>query len=165
MNAPTISTHVPLTESLPEEAAELAVGRADIDPPSLWKRTVSVTHKVNGRKGVIVRVDHAMCMFRAYYPDTKQFAPRTEWEHFRDWAPDVTFSPEELSRQAAIHAYKLELDKLDADALALASVLCEDADPAKSLAKLRMMMSAGLIKLGANAAVAEQAVADVKSKK
>lgn len=161
--APNISTHVAVTADLPEEKNELAVGRADLPVPSLYQQGVKVTHKVSGRPGIIARVDHPMCMMRLYYPDTQEFAPRTDWENFRDWQPEVTLSQEELARQATLLEYETELAKLDAQQLALASVLCEDADPARSLAKLRVMISSGLIKLPATE-VTERAVASKRAK-
>lgn len=174
--APNTSTHVAVKVAMPIEPPTLAVGRPDLPTPSLWQHAVGVTRKADGKRAVIARVDHSMMMFRAYYPDEQgvdengqptegRFAPRTEWESFKDWTPDVQYSPEELERRAALAAYETELKKLDAQQLALASVLCEDADPAKSLAKLKVMVNAGLIKIDdAAPGTVERAVTEMKPK-
>jgi hypothetical protein len=169
--APTIETHVPVTAPMPEEGTELAVGRADIPPPSLWQHSVKVTHKVTGRQAIVARVDWGTNMFRAFFPNegpmvdgkpTGRFAERTEWEHCRDWVVDVTFSPKEMARQAAREKLAEEIGKLDADSLANVTVLCDDPDPAKALAKLEAMRRMGIIK--ASPETAQAAVDAVKKK-
>lgn len=173
---PNISTHVPVKVDLPPEKTgedALQVGRPDLPVPSLWQVGTRVTHRVTGQVAVVRRVDHGMMMFRAHYPDVLnedgtigRDAPRTEWQHCHEWLPEVQLSPEELARQAALQAYRVELEKLDAEQLALASVLCDDIDPAKSLAKLRMMIRSGLVKTsGASEATVVQAVGEVKGAK
>lgn len=171
---PNINTHVPVKVAIPPEPAVLAVGRPDLPVPSIWVKGGGVTRKRDQKRAVIANIDHSMMLFRAFYPDEigqdengspteGRFAPRTEWEHCHDWIADVTISPEEAERQAALAAYSVELAKLDKEQLALASVLCDDVDPAKSLAKLRVMMNAGMIKTGgATAETVERAVSDVK---
>lgn len=168
---PSIETHIPLTVAeLPNEPAELAADRPDAPTPSLWQRSVKVKHKVTGKPAIVHKVDHGTMMFRAYYPDELnkdggigRFAERTEWEHCRDWDVEVTFSPRELERQAARAQLEAEISRLDAKELALVSVLCDDPDATKALAKLEAMRSAGLIK-GAPEVVAV-AVDEVKGKR
>lgn len=160
---PTIETHVPITTQLPTEGTDLAVGRPDIPPPSLWQQSVKVVHKLTGRSAVVARVDWSMNMFRAYYPDqgdldpiTKmpkgRFAERTEWEHCRDWDVAVTFSPKELERQAARQRLDEEISQLDATSMAAVMVLCDDPDPAKALGKLEALRRLGVVKASPEAA-------------
>ena len=150
---PTISTHVPLTMDIPNEEQNVLTGRPDIPPPSLWQRSVRVTHKVTKKPAVVVRVDWATNMFRAFYPDEMnasgelgRFAERTEWQHCRDWDVDVTFSPQELERQAARKLLEEEIAKLNREDLAAFSVFCDDPDPAKNLGKLHALRKMGVIK-------------------
>lgn len=168
MNTPSIETHVPLQVHIPEEPRELAVGRPDIPPPSLWKGSVKVrtahTHRWGaGKEAVVVRVDHSTNMFRAFYPDegpiddttgkpVGRFAERTEWEHCRDWTVEVTFSPKELERQAARMKLESEIALLDKTSLAAVSILCDDADPVKALAKLEALRQLGIVKASSEAA-------------
>lgn len=172
--APTIETHVPVkvgADEIPEEGNELAVGRPDLPTPSLWQRAVRATHKVTGRRAIVHRVDWATNMFRAFYPDEGdpdpatgrpkgRYSERTEWEHCRDWQVEVTFSPRELERQKARAQLEVELSTLDAADLAAVSVLCDDADPAKALAKLEALRRLGVIKASSEAA--QMAVAEVR---
>ena len=161
---PTIATHIPVTEEIPEEAAELAVGRPDAPTPSLWQRAVRVKRKVDGKTAVVQRVDWYTNMFRAFYPDEGEigengkpagrFSERTEWEHCANWDVEVTFSPSELERQAAARALQDEMSKLNAAEIGLVSVLCDDPDPAKALAKLHAMRNAKLIGGGVDALAA-----------
>lgn len=156
---PNIETHIPLTvDNMPSEAAELAVGRPDLPVPSLWQKAVSVTRKVDGRRAVVATVDHAMNMFRAYFPDEGdidpdtgkpkgRFSSRTDWEQCARWDVDVTFSPKELARQAAKAKLDAEVAKLDAKSLAHVMILCDDNDPAKALAKLEALREMGVIKM------------------
>ncbi len=167
--APSIETHIPVKVEIPAEGDDLAVGRPDLPPPSLWQQSVQVTHKKTGRPAVVARVDWATNMFRAYYPDegpkgvdgkpSGRYSQRTEWEHCRDWEPTVTFSPRELERQAARELLEEEIGKLDAKSLAAVSVLCDDPDPAKALAKLEALRQMGVIR--ATSEVAQVAVAEV----
>jgi hypothetical protein len=151
---PSIDTHVALTEEIPKENLDQISGRPDMPTPSLWQKQVKLTHRVTGKPCIVVRVDHAMMMFRGYYPTERnadgalgRFAERTEWEHCRDWEIETTFSPAELERQAAKRLLEEQIEKLDATQIALAKVLCDDADPNKALAKLRMLIQAGLVKV------------------
>lgn len=148
---PSINTHVPLTAELPPEGQGQLVGRADIPPPHLWQGKVKVKHRVTGKPAIVVRIDYAMMMFRAYYPTDNggagRFSERTEWEHCRDWEVEVTFSAAELERQAAAKLLEDQISKLDAKQIALARVLCDDADPNKALAKLRLLIQGGLVKM------------------
>lgn len=167
--APSIATHVPLTEELPTEAAELAVGREDMPTPSLWQRSVRVKHKVTGEPAIVHRVDWATMMFRPFYPTRLnedggmgRFSQRTEWEHCDKWDVEVTFSPQELERQATKKQLEEEIAKLDEASMALVTVLCDDDDPRKAMAKLRAMLGAGLIK--APPAAAEAAVSAKRGK-
>jgi len=160
---PTIETHIPLTEEIPPEPTELAVGRPDIPPPSLWQHSVKVVHKVTGKTAIVQRVDWAMNMFRAYYPDEGRFAERTEWEHCRNWDVAVTFSPKELERQRARAQLDEEIAKLDPKGFAAVTVLCDDPDPARALAKLEALRQLGVVKASPEAAA--HVVAEVKKGK
>lgn len=153
---PSIETHIPKTEAVPNEPNELAVGRPDAPTPSLWQRSVKVKHKVTGRPALVHKVDWSMNMFRAFFPEEGEidpetgrpvgkFSERTEWEHCANWDVEVTFSPAELERQAAKTRLSEEIAKLEGRSLALATMLCDDPDPAKALGKLELMISAGLI--------------------
>lgn len=163
--APSIATHIPVTVDMPDEDATLAVGRPDLPTPSLWQRSVQVAHKITGKSAIVQRVDYATNMFRAFYPDEGEldpetgapkgrFAERTEWEHCRDWNVAVTFSPKELERQAAFKKLRDEMDRLDKTTLALMSVLCEDADPVRALAKLEALRHIGAVKVAPEVAAA-----------
>ncbi len=164
--APTVDTHIPLRGDLPEENTNSMSDRADIPPPSLWQSSVRATHKVTKKPAVVVRVDWATNMFRAYYPSegpldeagtpTGRFSERTEWEHCRDWDVDVTFSPKELERQAARKQLADAIAELDPAALAWVKILCDDEDPSKALGKLEALRAAGIIK--APTAVVQAAV-------
>jgi phosphotransferase system HPr-like phosphotransfer protein len=92
-----------------------------------------------------------------------RFAERTEWEHCRDWDVEVTYSPRELERQAAAKKLAEQIAMLDARELGIVSVLCDDPDATKALAKLEAMRAAGFIK-GAPEVVAV-AVEETKSRK
>jgi hypothetical protein len=162
--APTIDTHVPIkVTDLPNEPAELAVGRPDLPTPSLWQNSVQVTHKATGRKAIVVRVDWGTNMFRAFYPEQQRFSERTEWEHCRDWDVDVTYSPRELERQAARNKLEAEIAKLDPSSFAAVQVLCDDDDPAKALAKLEALRQLGVVKASPEAAQA--VITEGKAKK
>jgi len=153
---PSIATHVPLTAEIPEENQGQLTGRPDLPAPSLWQGKVKVRHRTTGKPAVIVRVDHAMMMFRAYYPTDNdgagRFSERTEWEHCRNWEPEVTFSPAELERQAALKLFEEEIGKLDGRQLATAKLLCDDPDPNKALAKFRLLIDSGMLTLPDSAA-------------
>lgn len=156
MNQPNLDTHVAVTEEVPEEAAELAVGRPDAPTPSLWQRAVRCRRKTDGKVAVVHKIDWYTNMFRAWYPDegpvgddgkpAGRFSERTEWEHCANWDVEVTFSAAELERQAAAKKLSAAIALLDARDLGLASVLCDDPDPTKALAKLEMLKRAGVIK-------------------
>lgn len=148
---PSIDTHVPLTAELPPENQGQLVGRPDLPTPHLWQGKVKVKHKATGRPAVVVRVDYGMMMFRAYYPEDNngagRFSERTEWEHCHAWEVEVTWSEAELERQAAAKLLEEQIAKLDAKQIALARVLCDDKDPNKALAKLRLLIQGGLVKM------------------
>lgn len=166
---PTLATHIASTEDLPDEGVDLAVGRPDAPTPSLWQRGVRCTHKVTRKVAVVHRIDWATNMFRAFYPSggvdehgkpAGRFSERTEWEHCRDWDVDVTLSPAEMERQASARRLAEEIATLDAHELGLVTVLCDDSDPNRALAKLEAMRSSGLIKGRSEAVIA--AVAEVR---
>jgi hypothetical protein len=151
---PSLATHVPQTGELPPEDQGQLTGRPDLPVPSLWQGKVKVRHKTTGEPAIVARVDFGMMMFRAFYPAREgrdgavgRWSERTEWEHCREWDVEVTFSPAELERQAAKRLLEEQIEKLDATQIALAKVLCDDADPNKALAKLRMLIQAGLVKV------------------
>jgi hypothetical protein len=154
VDSPSPDTHIPIKVEIPNESNDVAVGRPDMPPPSLWQRSVKVVRKLDGKEAVVHRIDWSTMMFRAYYPDEinretgekGRHADRTEWEHCRDWNVSVTFSPAELERQAARKMLDDEIAKMDARNLALAKVLCDDDDPNKALAKLKLLVESGLIK-------------------
>lgn len=158
---PNIETHVAETADLPGEDYGNLVGREDLPVPSLWQPKVKVTHKRTGRKAVIFRIDHGMQMFRAFYPDEDRLATRTEWEQCKDWDVDVTFSPAELERQAAMAKLEEEINKLDARSIGLARVLCDDADPNKALAKMNLLVQSGML-TPMSAEAAEALIAEPK---
>lgn len=172
VRTPTVETHVPVVAFIPDESNDpVGDSRKPIDPPSLWKRSVRCTHRETGRVAVVQRVDHHTNMFRAFYPDEGDLDPETrkpvgrmstrlEWEHCRNWIVDVTFSPKELARQAAARELEIEVSKLDAAGLAAVSVLCDDPDPRKSLAKLEALRAMGVLK--ASTAAAQAAVGEMK---
>lgn len=160
---PSIDTHIPKTASLPAEPAHLSDGRPDLPTPSLWQNSVRCTHKVTGKPAIVVRVDYGTNMFRAFFPeegdidpDTQErkgrFAERTEWEHCANWDVEVTYSPKELERQAARAQLEMEISKLDATGLAAVTVLCDDPDPTKALAKLEALRALGVVKVSSEAA-------------
>lgn len=161
MNQPTIETHIPVHGELPEEPVHEA-DRKDIPVPSLWQPGVRVFHRQTKRRAVIVRADHATNMFRAFYPDDGplneagvpegRFSTRTEWEQFANWEVETTFSPRELERQAAAAKLSEEIAQLDPTSLAAVSVLCDDTDPVKALAKLEALRALGVVKASAAAA-------------
>jgi len=151
--APHVSTHIAEVAELPQEPEDHVEDRPDEPTPSLWQKSVKVTHKVSGRDAIVVRVDWYTNMFRAFYPDERndkgelgRFATRREWEHCHDWHVKTTYSPSELARQAAVALLEQELAKLDAKDLALVQVLCDDPDPNKNYAKMMALRAAGLIK-------------------
>lgn len=172
---PSIETHIPKTEAVPDEPAELAVGRPDAPTPSLWQRSVKVRHKVTGRPALVHKVDWAMNMFRAFFPEEGdvdpetgkplgRFAERTEWEHCANWDVEVTFSPAEIERQAARARLSEAIAKLEGKSLALATVLCDDPDPAKALGKLELLISTGVIQGPVDALAAAAAEARLPAK-
>lgn len=142
---PSLDTHVAELGELPGEDHGQLVGRADLPVPSLWQERVKLRHKRDGRTATVFRVDHATCMFRAYYPDEDRLSHRTEWEHFKDWDVLVTFSKAELERQAAQRLLEEEIAKMDGRSIGLARVLCDDPDPNKALAKLHLLVQSGML--------------------
>lgn len=173
---PSLDTHVPLKIHVPKESDALAVGRPDIPAPSIWQKSVKVVRKLDGLEAVVNTLDLTTMMFRAYYPDEGErdedgkpagrFADRTEWEHCRDWNVAVTFSPRELERRAAKQLLDEEIMKLNPKELAAVSILCDDPDPAKGLAKLEALRALGIISSVdvTSAAIAETKTADTAKK-
>lgn len=159
-NVPNIDTHIPITSTLPDESQESLVGRPDLPVPSLWQVAVQVKHKVTGQEAVVARMDHNMNMFRAYYPAEQRFAPRTEWQHCRDWQVSVTLSPKELERQAASAEFRRQTEAMDPSELAAVMVLVDADDPAKALAKLEALRKMGVVK--SSPAVVAAAVTESK---
>lgn len=172
--APNIDTHVPLKIELPQETNDLLVGRPDLPTPSLWQQSVVCKHKVTGRVAIVARVDWGTNMFRAYYPDEGEIDPdtgkpagryseRTDWQQCAEWQVEVTFSPRELERQQAREMWQLEIATLDPKSLAAVSVLCDDTDPMKALAKLEALRAMGVIK--SSVEVTKAAVDEMKKGK
>lgn len=172
---PSIETHIPKTEAVPDEPAELAVGRPDAPTPSLWQRSVKVRHKATGRPALVHKVDWGMNMFRAFFPEegdvdpesgkpAGRFSERTEWEHCANWDVEVTFSPAEIERQAAKTRLSEAISKLEGRSLALATVLCDDPDPGKALGKLELLISTGVIQGPVDALAAAAAEARLPAK-
>jgi len=168
---PTLDTHEPVKVHIPPENNELISGRPDLPTPSLWQKSVKVVHKLSGIEAVVVTVDYATMMFRAYYPDQGdideetgkpkgRFADRTEWEHCREWNVAVTYTPRELERQKARAALDAEIARLDPRELAAVAVLCDDPDPAKALGKLEALRALGVVRV--SSAAAQEAVAAVR---
>lgn len=168
-NAPTLATHEPITAHIPDEPTDAAVGRPDIQPPSLWRNSVKAVRKLDGYEVIVNRVDHATMMFRAYYldqvnPKTGEMgrhAERTEWENCSEWNVAVQFTAAELDRQAARTKLADEIAKLDAAELGLVTILCDDENPAKALGKLMALRAAGMIKSAPD--VAQAAIAEAKT--
>jgi len=161
--APSIATHIPLIVSgIPAESAEVIDGRPDAPTPSLWQNGSAVTHKVTKRKCVVTRIDYVTRQFRGFFPDENRHSDRTGWENMNDWDVEVTLSPAEIERQNARAKLEEEMTKLDPDSFAAVSVLCDDDDPAKALAKLEAMRRLGVIKV--SAAAAQMAMGEKKSK-
>lgn len=156
---PNLDTHVAELGELPENDHGQLVGRPDLPVPSLWQERVKLKHKRNGTIATIFRVDHSTCMFRPYFPDEKRLATRTEWENFKDWEIQVTYSPTELARQAAAQVLEDEIAKLDARSIGLARVLCDDPDPSKALAKMQLLVQSGML-TPMSVAAAEAVIAD-----
>jgi hypothetical protein len=151
---PSLATHVPQTGELPAEDQGQLTGRPDLPVPSLWQGKVKVRHKATGEPAIVARLDFGLMMFRAFYTHREgrngemgRWSERTEWEHCRDWDVEVTFSPAELERQAAKKLLEEQISRLDGQQIALARVLCDDTDPNKALAKLRMLIQSGLVKI------------------
>ncbi len=162
---PNIETHIARTfDEMPKEDVEI-VERPDLPVPSLWQKAVSVKRKADGKLAVVAKIDHAMMMFRAFFPnegdvdpDTGKpkgkFSSRTEWEQCAQWDVEVTYSPKELARQAAQAQLDVEIAKLDKTSMGRVMVLCDDPDPAKALAKLHVLLEMGALKVSPEAAQA-----------
>lgn len=165
---PTLDTHVPVTVHVPKEDAHVLVGRPDEPTPSLWQRSVMVTHRDTGRRAVVHVIDWATNMFRPFFPDegeagpdgkpSGRFAGRTEWEHCKDWNVEVTLSPAELERQAAREQLSREIATLDPVALGWVRVLVDDDDPAKALGKIEALRAAGIVPKSASTEAVAEAV-------
>ena len=170
---PSIQTHVPVIEELPraDDVGQLS-GRPDLPTPSLWQKSVKVKHKASGKPAIVVKVDYGTMMFRAFFPtetgahgEQGRFSERTEWYHCRDWDVEVTFSQAELDRQAARRVLEDEIAKLKPESVGIAAVLCDDPDPAKNLAKLKVLVKIGTLKTSATPEVLAAAVAETKATK
>lgn len=137
--APDHTTHVPIQVVVPTED-DVLLERPRAHTPSLWQQGVQVTNKEDqDRKGVVRAVDYVTRQFRLVGE------PRTHWESFDNWVVLVEKSPEEKARDAARAELEAELASLDADDLAAVSVLCDDPDAAKALAKFNAMKRLGII--------------------
>lgn len=166
--APSIDTHIPVTQAIEKQDAHLHE-RPDLPVPSLWQKSVKVVHKLTKQPAIVARIEHATMQFRAYYPDQLdetgnpgRFASRTEWEQCANWDVEVTYSPKELDRQVARKRLTDELAAMDADSLAAVSVLCDDMDPEKALAKLEALRRLGVVK---PAVTAEVVIDEPKAKR
>lgn len=158
---PTLETHIPIKVEVPADGDYTGVGRPPLPTPSLWQPGVKVVHKLSGREAVVRLIDYYTEQFRAYYPDTGENDDRTTWQVCRDWNVAVQLAPKELERQKAREALEAEIAKLDEHDLAAVSVLVDDPDPKKALAKLEAMRKLGVIK---STAVAQAAI-EAKAKK
>lgn len=173
--SPNVDTHVPVTVHIPAEKTELISGRPDEPTPSLWQKSVMVSHRDTGRRAVVLVIDWATNMFRPFFPDEGErgedgkplgkFSGRTEWEHCKDWMVEVTLSPAEMERQAARDQLAKEIATLDPKALGWVTVLADDADPTRALAKLNALREAGIIPKAVSVEAAAEAVAEVKAPK
>lgn len=170
---PNVQTHVAKTAELPDEPKETDIDRPDLPVPHLWQQAVVAINRKTGQKVIVAKIDYGTNLFRAFYPDQHdkdgklgRFGPRTEWfscAPTSDWEPEVTLSPAELQRQATAEELRLAIAAMSEDDAALVHALCDDADPAKNYAKMKMLMKAKLI--GASPeVVAEVAKTKGKSK-
>lgn len=162
---PNHETHVPVKVDIPADADYSGEGRKFMPPPSLWQPGVLVTHKASGKKAVVRVIDFYTNQFRAFHPETGENDERTVWRRCEDWLPEVTLSPAEQEKQAAREALEAQIAKLDAKELGLVSVLCDDPDPKKALAKLAAMRNAGLIKGDAEVVAAALEKTETKAAK
>jgi hypothetical protein len=145
MKAPTHETHVPVKVELPAEPTA-EPEREYRHPPSLWSEGVKCTNRKTGQSAVVARVDLSTMLFRPFWPETATYSSRTEWLQCADWEPEVTLSPSEVAKRAALAKLEAEMALLDATEMAWVSVLAADDDPAKSLAKLEAMRAGGFLK-------------------
>lgn len=144
-----------INDEIPDEDAADLEPRADIEPPSPYRRKAVVVHRRTKERAVVHRVDFVTRQIRLWYPkraemglDKKaQFDERTEWRSFDDWEPEITESPEETERQAALKQFADELQGFDVDELEVVRAFCDDDDPRKALKKLqafkRMQIAGG----------------------
>ena len=155
---PSIATHIPVTMELPDEPDRGDVDRPVMPTPSLWQVGVKVKHRETGREAVVRRIEYATNQFRAWFPNEGEsgedgkprgrWSERTQWERCDDWKPEVTLSPAELERQKIRAEFEGELAKVDPAMFEDIKVLCDDADPAKALAKLKAYRRMGAMKPG-----------------
>lgn len=157
---PNHDTHVPIKVAVPADDDWSGAGRPVLPTPSLWQEGVKVVNKITGREAVVRKVDHYTNQFRAYYPDTGENDGRSSWQHCKDWTVAVTLSPAEQEKQLAREALQAEIAKLDPEELAAVSVLVDDPDARKALAKLEAMRKLGIIK---SAPVAQAALEQARS--
>ncbi len=137
--APDHTTHVPIQVVIPTED-DIMLERPRAPTPSLWQEGVQVTNKADPeRKGTERHVEYVTRQFRLVGQ------PRTHWESFENWNVLVEKSPEEKAKDAARVELETELASLDADDLAAVSVLCDDPDAEKALAKFNAMKRLGII--------------------
>lgn len=137
-NVPNHVTHQPVQVVVPSDD-DTMVERGPSHTPSLWQTGVQVTHKASRRTGIVRCVDWKTNQFRLVGES------RTSWQHCSEW--DVLVEPTVAERQKdeAREQLAAEIAELDADMLSLVEVLCDDADPAKALGKLRAMRRAGML--------------------
>lgn len=137
--APDHTTHQPIKVMVPTED-DVLVQRERLPTPSLWQVGVEVTHRADAsRKGHVRVVDYNTNQFRMVG------AARTMWESFEHWIVTVEKTPEERAKDEAREMFLLELAELDPDQLLAVEALCDDADPAKALAKFNGLKKLGVI--------------------
>lgn len=137
-NVPNHVTHQPVQVVVPSDD-DTMVERGPAHTPSLWQAGVQVTHKASRKTGIVRCVDWKTNQFRLVGES------RTSWQHCAEW--DVLVEPTQAERQKdeAREQLQAEIAELDAEVLPLVEVLCDDADPAKALGKLRAMRRAGML--------------------
>lgn len=138
------NTHVSVKGEIPaDDTFELE--RAPQPTPHLFQPGVKVTHKASGRTNLVRVVDWKTNQFRPVYDRFGNTAGRTIWEPFAEWDPVVEPSPAEKERLAAKTKLEEQLATLSVDDLAAVSVLVDDEDATKALAKLEAMKRLGIV--------------------
>jgi hypothetical protein len=144
---PNAQTHVPVKVTIPLDDT-MSTERPYMPPPTLWQEGVKVKHKRTGRENIIRAVDLATQMFRPVFDEYGNAANRTHHEQMSEWDVLVELSPAEKERDLARQKLEAELAALPADDLAAVSVLIDDADATKALAKLEAMRRLGIVGSG-----------------